>query len=140
MTGMRNYLIALALVMVVGLIPSCDREHTLAPEVLIYGPGGIQVGMSREEVIQVMLRNVQVLQMMGGVRNPHAVEFVKDSRGKMLEVMYYYDGMKKADNLVTVDELVPIVLSEDIVVGWGWDYLEEFTAKKGPTNPAATDQ
>ena len=86
--------------------------------------------MTRSEVIQIMLEEVQLLQMTGRVTNPYSTQFLENSDGKPLEVMYYYTGMKRGDDLITVDELVPIILMEDAVVGWGWETLEAMTGAR----------
>ena len=91
------------------------------------GPGGVKMGMSRADVIQVMLDEVRLLQMSGQARNPYATRFVNDLRDEQLEVMYYYTGMKKPDDRVTADELMPVILKDDSVVGWGWETLEAMT-------------
>lgn len=94
------------------------------------GPGGVMLGMTRQEVIQVMLDDVQMLQMSGQARNPYATRFVNDLRDEQLEVMYYYTGMKKPDDRVSAEELVPIILKDNNVIGWGWGMLEEMVGGK----------
>ena len=72
-----------------------------------------------------MLDEVQLLQMSGKVTNPYSTRYVVDIDGESLEIMYYYTGMKKGDNQVSKEELVPIMLKENAVIGWGWETLEE---------------
>ncbi len=81
--------------------------------------------MTRPEVVQTMLDEVQLLQMSGQVTNPYATRFVRNIDGESMEVMYYYTGMKKGDDLVTEDELVPIIMKSGAVTGWGWNTLED---------------
>jgi hypothetical protein len=89
--------------------------------------------MTRQEVIQTMLDEVQLLQMSGQVSNPYSTRFVKNPDGESLEVMYYYMGMKKGDDLVTEDELTTVILKDDAVVGWGWKVLEDMVGSRpGP--------
>jgi hypothetical protein len=89
--------------------------------------------MTRQEVVQTMLDEVQLLQMSGQVTNPYATRFVKNPDGESLEVMYYYMGMKKGDDLVTEEELLPVILKDNAVVGWGWEALEDMTGSRpGP--------
>ena len=88
------------------------------------GPGGVRLGMTRMEVVQVMLDDVRFLQMSGQASNPYATRFVNNLRDEPLEVMYYYIAMKEPDDRVTEDELVPIILKDDSVIGWGWEALE----------------
>jgi hypothetical protein len=91
------------------------------------GPGGVALGMTRQEVIQAMLDDVQLLQMSGRVTNPYATRFINNINGESLEVMYYYTGMKEGDDLVSDEELVPVILKDNSVVGWGWETLEAMT-------------
>ena len=81
--------------------------------------------MTRPEVVQTMLDEVQLLQMSGQVTNPYATRYVRNIDGESMEVMYYYTGMKKGDDLVTEDELVPIIMKSGVVTGWGWNTLED---------------
>jgi hypothetical protein len=94
------------------------------------GPGGVRLGMSRMEVVQVMLDDVQFLQMSGQAANPYATRFVNDLRDEQLEVMYYYTGMKSPDDRVNNQELVPIILKDNSVIGWGWETLEAMTGER----------
>jgi len=94
------------------------------------GPGGVMLGMTRQEVIQVMLDDVQQLQMSGMVTNPFKTRFFRNVDGATLEVMYYYTGMKRGDDRVTREEVTPVILKDDAVVGWGWEALQEMTGKR----------
>jgi hypothetical protein len=94
------------------------------------GPGGVLLGMSRDEVVQAMLAEVQLLQMSGQVTNPYATRYVNNLRDEPLEVMYYYTGMEKPDDRVSAGELVPIILKDGSVVGWGWETLDEMTGSR----------
>jgi hypothetical protein len=131
MSGIRRTIIFAFLL--ASLLIGCSPDKTVTvPEPLSVN-GGVELGMSRQDVIQAMLDEVQLLQMSGQVTNPYATRFVKDSDGESLEVMYYYMGMKKSDDKVSEDELVPIILKEDAVVGWGWEALEEMAGSRpGP--------
>jgi hypothetical protein len=121
----------LAILVIVGC--GTDRSDTMKRT--NSGPGGVRLGMTRQEVVQVMLDEVQLLQMSGQVTNPYATRFIRNSDGESLEVMYYYTGMKKGDDKVSKDELVPIILMDDAVVGWGWNTLEEMAgSRQGPKN------
>lgn len=106
----------------------CDRSNT--PDQSEIGPGGVRLGMTRQEVAQVMLDEVQLLQMSGQVTNPYATRYVENFDGESLEVMYYYTGMRKGDDLVTVEELLPVILKDNAVIGWGWKTLEVVTGTR----------
>lgn len=122
--------IVLVLLMAVFFIPSCRGNGTGSGEPSAAGPGGIMIGMTREQVSQVMLDDLQVLQMTGKARNPYALEFLKGFDGNTLEVMYYYVMMEKGDNIVTEEELVPVILENGIIIGWGWDLLGKLTGRR----------
>lgn len=121
----------LALVLLLVLVfPGCGKDHPGPPEKGEVGPGGIRLGMSRSEVIQAMLDDVQLLQMSGRVTNPYATLFLEKRDGEPLEVMYYYSGMRRGDDRVSEEELVPVILADNAVIGWGWVTLEEMTGSR----------
>ena len=107
------------------LTPVPDRQETgaLTPEG--EGPGGIRVGMTRAQVMEAMLDEVRKLQMSGQVTNPYSTEIRQGTDGVMYEVMFYYTGLERGDNMVSDEELIPVVLTDGQVVGWGWGYLGE---------------
>jgi len=131
MFGIRNPVIVISLL--TSLLIGCSPDQTGMGSEPLSGPGGVKLGMTRQEVIQTMLDEVHLLQMSGQVSNPYSTRFVKNPDGESLEVMYYYMGMKKGDDLVTEDELTTVILKDDAVVGWGWKVLEEMVGSRpGP--------
>jgi hypothetical protein len=108
----------------------CSPDQTGLGSESRSGPGGLKIGMTRQDVIQYMLGEVQLLQMSGRVTNPYSKRVVKNRDGESLEVMYYYAGMKKGDDQVSEDELLPIILKDDFVVGWGWQTLSAMTGTR----------
>ncbi|UCG38350.1 MAG: DUF3192 domain-containing protein [bacterium] len=124
------------LVLAASVLLACSVETPPREGVGETGPGGIVVGMTREQVVQAMLQEVQALQMAGRVRNPYATLFIPGRDGETLEVMYYYVTMKKGDNVVTSDEMVPVILKGGRVAGWGWELLEELAGgRPAPEEP-----
>ena len=55
-------------------------------------------------------------------KNPLKAEVVKND-DKEYEVFYYLGEMKKADSMITDDELIPVIFQNGYVVGKGWDFL-----------------
>ena len=90
-------------------LPGCNGDQADPEKGSLVGPSGVRMGMTRPEVVQTMLDEVQLLQMSGQVTNPYAARFVRNINGESMEVMYYYTGIKMGDDLVTEDELVPIM-------------------------------
>jgi len=131
MSGIRYSIILVFLF--VSLLIGCSPGQPGSGSKPVSGPGGVTLGMTRQEVVQTMLDEVQLLQMSGQVTNPYATRFAKNPDGESLEVMYYYMGMKKGDDLVTEEELLPVILKDNAVVGWGWEALEDMTGSRpGP--------
>ena len=58
------------------------------------------------------------------LQNPHRNELYR-ADGANWEVLYYYTSVVSDDGMVTDDELTPVVLRDDTLSGWGWDYLAE---------------
>ncbi|TFG65624.1 MAG: DUF3192 domain-containing protein [Gemmatimonadales bacterium] len=64
--------------------------------------------------------------------NPHRGELYNADRSSW-EVFYYYTRVVHNDGMVTEDELTPIVLRDDVLIGWGWSFwAEEVRASEIP--------
>jgi len=59
------------------------------------------------------------------VKNPYRAEILR-SPDKQFEVLYYFAEIKQPDDLVTDDELLPLVFEYDRFIGQGWDFLKKF--------------
>jgi len=116
---------------------------------------------SREEVgsynqsnllkVDIGTTKARVLEVMGGVKkiqthvnttfvtkkhgivinNPYTREFKTDSAGSTTEVLWYYTNTNKADGDITKEQLTPIILEKNAVVGLGWDFFEQYAKRKG---------
>jgi chorismate mutase len=127
----RSLFFALIILLLSAVTTGCGEKA--AEYKALTGPGGVTLGMTRMEVVQAMLDETRRLQMSGQASNPYASRYINNLRDEPLEVMYYYLRMKKPDDLVSEEELVPIILKDDIVVGWGWETLEEMVGgRPGP--------
>ncbi|MGB0433790.1 MAG: DUF3192 domain-containing protein [bacterium] len=78
----------------------------------------LTLDMSRQQVLTVMKR-------------PYRSETLSLSNGKRLELLYYHTDLKTPDGAVTDDELTPVVLIEDKVIGWGWILVQRFKEVDG---------
>ena len=78
----------------------------------------LTLDMSRQQVLTVMKR-------------PYRSETLSLSNGKRLELLYYHTDLKTPDGAVTDDELTPVVLIEDKVIGWGWILVRRFKEEGG---------
>ena len=73
----------------------------------------LSIDMSRTEVLRIM-------------RQPYRTELMRMPGGETVELLLYYTDLKAADNAITDDELTPVVLTADMVVGWGWTLLRRY--------------
>ena len=78
----------------------------------------LTLDMSRQQVLTVMKR-------------PYRSETLSLSNGKRLELLYYHTDLKTPDGAVTDDELTPVVLIEDKVIGWGRILVRRFKEEDG---------
>lgn len=64
--------------------------------------------------------------------NPHRGELY-NADDSSWEVFYYYTRVAHNDGMVTEDELTPIVLRDDVLIGWGWSlWAKEVRAAEIP--------
>ena len=69
------------------------------------------------------------------VSNPYHKEFLRGA-DKTYDVFYYFSHIQRADGIISSDELTPLVFEKDILIGKGWDFLEQ---TQGPENPRSKD-
>jgi len=59
------------------------------------------------------------------IRNPHKLQVIKRDRS-LIEIYFYYTRINSDDlEHISDDELMPIVLKNGVVTGWGWPYYNE---------------
>jgi hypothetical protein len=79
------------------------------------------IGMTREEVLNHM--GTETFSSNPEINNPWKTSTVDDYSDDFNEILFYYTDTKHDDNAITDDELTPIVLENNILVGWGWTFL-----------------
>jgi hypothetical protein len=85
----------------------------------------IRIGMSEEEVRELMKGYTATAELMGPrivCSNPHRSETRNLGEDSAL-VLWYYTDLKKNDGVISDDELTPIVLQHNSVIGWGTAFL-----------------
>jgi hypothetical protein len=75
------------------------------------------------------MSKAQVLQTMGTenykyLTNPYRTENFAARDGTRIEILYYATADRSNDRSFLGDELTPIVLEADRLVGWGWSHLK----------------
>ncbi|GAO44715.1 hypothetical protein FPE01S_03_07540 [Flavihumibacter petaseus NBRC 106054] len=103
----------------------------------------VDLGVTKTKVLEVM-GGVQKIQTYTSssivtkkedviINNPYNREFKTDSAGNTLEVLWYYTNVKKAEGDITKEQLTPIILDKNAVVGLGWDFYEGYAKRRGIT-------
>lgn len=96
-------------------------------------------GMSKKEVLQVMgTKAIQTYlwdpqygrRKYRLIANPYSVDLKQDGQGNSIQILWYYTDQKAADNAINKDELSPIVLENDKVIGYGWGFFEDYAKRK----------
>ena len=86
----------------------------------------LEIGMSKDEVLIIMgTKRFSIESSPFTIENPFRIE-VQSSDKNIYRVLYYYTDLVKADGFITDDELTPVILKNNNLVGWGrdvWDRL-----------------
>lgn len=77
----------------------------------------LSVGITRDSV-----------QALFGSYQPYRTETLQ-GKDVLLIVALYHTDLKAWDSAVTDDELTPVVFKDNILIGWGWMFLDD-TAQK----------
>ena len=83
----------------------------------------LELGMNREMVMETM--GNESFDTDVAINNPYRIEVFQPEEGVTVEVLYYYTDVKDDDNAISDEELMPIVLVNGDVVGWGWVCLRQ---------------
>ena len=92
----------------------------------------LSVGMSKGEVMDIMgTECVSAFHNTGKGRpplpaacNPYKTE-TQSIDGKIYEVLYYVTNQMQDDGAITDDELTPLCLQNDKLIGWGRDFFNQ---------------
>lgn len=106
------------------ILTSCRPSIELVKSTNRNNLNKISLGMTKSEVIKIM--GTITITMNNGiiVTNPYRSETMNEN-DKNFEILFYYTDTKKEDGVITDDELTPIVIYENKVVGYGWRFLKD---------------
>ena len=94
----------------------------------------INVGLNPGEVKHIMGGSVVVnVPKVGGMKplsqlfkQPHYTNIYKSNPKKEIKVLWYFSTPKDQNGLISKTECTPVVFENDVVVGLGWDYFNQF--------------
>ena len=103
----------------------------------------VDLGTTKNRVLEVM-GGVQKIQTYTStsfmtkkedlvINNPVNREFRTDTSGNTIEIIWYYTNGNKAEGDITKGQQTPIILEKNAVVGFGWDFYEDYAKRKGIT-------
>ena len=62
------------------------------------------------------------------VNNPYRKEFLRVA-GKSYDIFYYFTNIRKADGIISDDELTPLVFENDVLIGEGRDFFKKLKSQ-----------
>lgn len=94
----------------------------------------LDVGQSREQVLDAMGREPLTIAASGlrtvTIPRPYDTE-THAAAGAVWEILYYPGALEDTKLPLEDSELVPVVLRDGKLAGWGWTYLDGLTARLG---------
>ena len=87
----------------------------------------LEIGMTKQETTKIMTAR-KISWPLLKISNPYKLEILK-GKDKIFEVLYYYTDKKRADDVISDDELTPLIFDDGILIGWGNLFLSETVAK-----------
>ena len=106
----------LIIIAVLGCSASMEQVRTKNRENLLR----LSIGLGELDVLQIM-----GTETIGNINNPYRKETPMGEDGELYVVFFYHTDIKKDDKLITDDELTPIVLKDNQLIGWGWVFLSQ---------------
>lgn len=65
------------------------------------------------------------------ILNPYKTEYFRRGH-KSYKAMYYVTDVVVADDVFTKEELTPLIFEQEVLIGWGWDFLNKKAASFPP--------
>ena len=87
----------------------------------------LELGMSPNDVDRVMGVGTQFAYKAARVANPWRVDAFRLADGTSVRIQYYLTERPRNKARAQENELTPVVLENDRLVGWGWSYLKRMT-------------
>jgi len=114
--------------------PEFSSQKGKGPSIALTNIEKVQLGMTYNEVAGIMGDTINIgykeSSALDGayeevlVKNPYYEEVLQSSETQY-RVVCYFTHIKKADGIVTDDELTPLVFEENLLIGKGRDFLFE---------------
>ena len=80
----------------------------------------LQIGMTTDQVQDVMGSSSSWLgDDIGWVASPYRTEAFQDENGDTVMIHYYYTHLRQRDNVISDDELTPVLFRNGKLAGWG---------------------
>ena len=124
----RYLLILLVMLATIALIGCAATSLREIGETTTVKLATVEPGMTRDEVQTIMGTTMVEAKRGQMVPCPYRADTIITSDGRTLEVLYYYTGnaelKNERDHVIQYEELTPIVLENEVVIGGGWIYLQ----------------
>ena len=126
------------------LFAQLPKKPTVA-DVRSYNQGNllkIEIGQTKKQVIEEM-GGVQTIQTYYPrdpytwakpkympISNPYSRDLKLSKDSMPIEILWYYTDVKNNDNAINKEELTPIILAKDAVIGLGWGFYTDYAKKQ----------
>ncbi len=90
----------------------------------------LRVGMPLPEVLDAMasreylIREVRTADRMR-IGNPYRRSYVRLTDGRTATILYYYTQVEEHGDVVSSNELTPLLVRDDRLLGWGREFLDQ---------------
>ena len=125
----RTFIVPLVAVTVIGCAsldprPSLEQIRAQNRQNLLQ----LSPGITKSDVLKIMGTETISAQYDRVITNPYRTEMYR-AGGHTFELILYYTDIKKSDDAITDDELMPIVILDGKLDGWGWSYWNNLVQK-----------
>jgi hypothetical protein len=110
------FLLGILSILVAGCnLMTTDQSNTAAREDL----EELSIGMSKQKAMEwISAQSFRIFR----------IEILKD-KDKTFEVVSYVPGIKDAEEIITKDDITPLIFEEDKLIGWGWSSMPPYSEK-----------
>lgn len=66
----------------------------------------------------------------GSISNPYSRDLKNGKDSVIIEILWYYTDIKSQDKIVRKEDLTPVIIEKNLVIGLGWGFYEDYAKRK----------
>ena len=99
----------------------------------------LEIGMNENVVLMIMgSKTIKIESAPFSIENPFKIEIYSNDVD-VYKILYFYTDLVKRDGFITDEELTPIIIKNNKLIGWGRNVWKEIVVSKEFVDPIPSE-